>query len=667
MKKISLDVQNELKIKFSEAIRAQQLGLSDKAEKLLKNILTLMPEAWDVQHRLAILLMSLGRKDEAIECFRSIANANPTHAASLANLASALVEKEEFSEAANFFEQALAINNQLVQARITLACCYNKMGHFEKAISNFEALVSFDANNPIIYSGLGQAFLEANNLPKALENLENAVRLSPQSGMDRLNFGLALRRSNSNDLANEQFIIAHKLMPRSLDILVCLVESLVSSRCFDEAKKYLDQAIQSNPEVLELYERRAFLFLDNNNQKAIEEFDYVLKLEPKRKMALFGLGNAYTANGLFAEAEDIFEKLIDYFPDYVEAYYRLSIVRKFNFSEPVVEKILDLIKVIGKDNKKTTYLYFALGKIYDDSQEWDKAFYFYEKANYLASLLYEYYPQAEETYIDRSIKTFSKKFVDQHSFFKSDSRAPIFIIGMPRSGTTLIEQIISSHPSVLAAGEVDFWSHTTSLAINLNMDTSYPECILSMTSQQAKIICNDYLNALQTIVGSGKTEFYITDKMPNNYNFIGIIAILFPNARFIHCKRDSMDNCLSIFFQYFALAHTYSFNLENLGHYYRQYERLMAHWHEVFKGRIFDVKYEDVINDHEYWSKQIINFIGLDWDEACLSSAKNVRTVKTPSQWQVRQPIYKTSVKRWKHYEKYLAPLKEALGYKESI
>ena len=183
-----------------------------------------------------------------------------------------------------------------------------------------------------------------------------------------------------------------------------------------------------------------------------------------------------------------------------------------------------------------------------------------------------------------------------------------------------------------------------------------------MTPDQAREIAAKYTELLRKIAGPGTNSLHITDKMPHNFVNLGLIALLFPNAPIIHCKRDALDNCLSIFFQNFAGDHPYAYDLANLGHQHKQYERLMAHWHEVLPGRIFDISYEDTIADPEFWSRQLIQHVGLQWDDACLAPHKLERTVKTASHWQVRQPIYNTSVARWKHYEQHLGPLKAALG-----
>jgi len=261
------------------------------------------------------------------------------------------------------------------------------------------------------------------------------------------------------------------------------------------------------------------------------------------------------------------------------------------------------------------------------------------------------------------MQVFTRDFIEKNKFLGSDSEVPVFIVGMPRSGTTLTEQIISSHPQVMGAGEVVFWGRAPdAIPYTLGSMNEYPECVTEMSVPKAKGIADKYLELIRKIVGPDTQSQRITDKMPHNFVHLGLIAMLFPNARIIHCKRDVMDNCLSIFFQNFGGAHPYAYDLINLGHHHLEYQRLMAHWHEALPGRIFDLNYEDVITAPEYWSRRLIEHVGLEWDDACLSPHRLERTVKTASHWQVRQPIYKTSVQRWKNYEPHLGPLKELLG-----
>ncbi len=261
---------------------------------------------------------------------------------------------------------------------------------------------------------------------------------------------------------------------------------------------------------------------------------------------------------------------------------------------------------------------------------------------------------------DRLIATFTPEFFEAQTSPGSDSERPVFILGMPRSGTTLVEQIIARHPLAFGAGELMTRNRVTwTLPAALKSGTTYPECAALMDERFTDEAANGYLKELRQLPDAAVR---VTDKMPNNFRHIGLIARLFPRARIIHCQRNPMDICLSCYFLDFRGRLGFAYDLTHLGQYYRQYERLMAHWKKVSPIPILDVRYEDLIADSEAVSRRMIDYCGLEWDDACLAHDETERPVMTASHWQARQPIYKTSVERWRHYERHLEPLSRALA-----
>ena len=237
---------------------------------------------------------------------------------------------------------------------------------------------------------------------------------------------------------------------------------------------------------------------------------------------------------------------------------------------------------------------------------------------------------------------------------------PVFIVGMPRSGTSLTEQILASHPEVFGAGELnDINESIAKLPAMIRNNNTYPGCIKDLNQEIADKLAQEYLTRLDSFSTEKKR---ITDKMPHNFVNLGLISLLFPEARIIHCLRDPRDTCLSLYFQDFGWIHPYATRLENLGNYYVQYKRLMKHWTSVLDTPILTIQYEDIISDQEHISRELVNFCGLDWHDDCLQFYASTRTVATASYDQVRQPIYKKSIGRWKNYEKHLDPLTMALG-----
>lgn len=664
-KSLTTAQQQCLRNMLAAAQQARRSGLAAQAEGLYRDILRQAPGAWDVHQQLALLLATQGKPAEAARHFRQIVKANPTYAPGHANLATALAETGELAEAVTEYQRALALDANLLGARIALGETLRRARRLDEAITAYKGALDRDKVNHAAFNGLGLVYRDLEDLPRALECFEHAVGLAPENPEYRMNFGAALRRYELDGLAAEQFYKAVQLCPTWLEAVVLLAEVLQQQRRFDEAKECYDRALQLHPENPELHERRGYIYLDMGDaEHALEEFTLVRAEHANRPAALLGMGRAYMEAGRSAEAAASLEALLASFPQHAGGFSNLAVSRKFKLDDPYIPRLRDLTDRVSDEDASAIALSFAMGKVLDDCKQWDDAWHYYARGNRLRNLKYDYQPARQEAEYDALMSVFTKDFFESYQELGVASELPVFIVGMPRSGTTLTEQIISSHPQVIGAGEVVFWGKAkNAVPYTLNTQEPYPQCLSQMTPAHASGIAEKYTTLLRKIAGPGTNPLRITDKMPHNFVQLGLIALLFPNARIIHCRRDAMDNCLSIFFQNFGGEHPYAYDLSNLGHHYRQYERLMAHWHEVLPGRILDINYEDTIADPEYWSRRLIAHVGLEWDDACLAPHKLERTVKTASHWQVRQPIYKTSVQRWKNYEKHLQPLKQALGY----
>lgn len=665
MKTLSPQQIQRLQSMLAAAQQARRSGLSSQAEGLYRDILKQAPEAWDVHHQLALLLASTGRPLEAVKHFRLIVKANPAYAPGHANLANALAESDQLDEAVTEFRRAIALDAALSGARIALGETLRRAKRHDEAVEVYKAALDYDKVSHAAFNGLGLVYRDMEDLPRALECFEHAVGLAPTVAEYRMNFGAGLRRHELDGLAVEQFYEAALLKPDWLEAVVLLGDVLQQQRRFDEAKECYARAQQLKPGEPELSERIGYVYLDmGDTEHALSTFQQVLSLHPERYKAWLGVGRSHMEAGHSAEAVETLESLVARYPDDPSAYASLAASRKFKPDDALIPPLQALADRTPDEDRSAVVLNFALGKIYDDSRLWDAAWTHYARGNRLRNAQYDYQPKKEEERNDRLMQLFSREFIEQHAELGCESELPVFIVGMPRSGTTLTEQIVSSHPQVIGAGEVVFWGRSAkAVPYTLGTHREYPECMSEMVPTHARKIAEKYTSLLGKIAGPGTAPARVTDKMPHNFTQLGLIALLFPQARIIHCKRDAMDNCLSIFFQNFGGEHPYAYDLENLGHHHKQYERLMTHWHEVLPGRIMDISYEDTIADPEFWSRKLIEHVGLEWDDACLAPHKLERSVKTASHWQVRQPIYKTSVARWKNYEKYLGPLKEVLGY----
>ncbi|TIL31733.1 sulfotransferase [Mesorhizobium sp.] len=425
---------------------------------------------------------------------------------------------------------------------------------------------------------------------------------------------------------------------------------------------------------------------------AIKHMQYALELQPGLIEALCALGRTYTAFDKPDMALPLYEKALKINRDHPKvraglasalsglgrmdeaaAYLKQAIARRIgvpaayndlvqtrNFTEEP-EELQSILRELGNPklgSEGAQQLHHAAGKVLNDLKRYDEAFDHFNKAKQASGQRFDI--DLYRRWVDSMIETFTPDFLADRAGYGNPSEAPVFVVGMPRSGTTLTEQICASHPDVHGAGELSKLSRVAN-AIGLKTlsagDLSQP--ITSITEDLSRTLAEEHLSYLRERAPSA---LRVVDKTPHNFELIGLIGLLFPNARIIHCRRDAIDNCVSCFVLNFSEAHSYNTDLNTLGLYYREYDRLMRHWNEVFPGLIFENRYETLVEDQEAQSRRLIDYLGLPWDDACLRFFDRDGSVNTPSRWQVRQPIYKSSVKRWKNYENEIQPLIQSLG-----
>jgi len=305
-------------------------------------------------------------------------------------------------------------------------------------------------------------------------------------------------------------------------------------------------------------------------------------------------------------------------------------------------------------------LHFAAASLLDQMGRYDEAFAHAREGKRVSGAKYN--PQPWENQADESISYFTRRRVSSLPRATHESRLPVFIVGMPRSGTSLIEQIVASHPSVFGAGELQRLTDVAFAAGQraFGQPRFRPNCLQHLSINDVENLAAQYLEPLKALAPGARR---ITDKMPMNFLYLGLIAVLFPEARIIHCQRDPRDTAISCMMSNFLFGHEFTADFQSFGHFYKQYERLMSHWKTVLNLPILEVRYEELVKDLEGQSRRMIQFLGMPWDDRCLKFHENERLVATASMEQVRQPLYSTSVGRWRHYEKHLAPLAAALGW----
>jgi tetratricopeptide (TPR) repeat protein len=476
---------------------------------------------------------------------------------------------------------------------------------------------------------------------------------------DALNLmGVVQSERGRNEMAVELLSRAARLVPKNPAILNNLGRACVRGRRYEEAIEALERAIALEPGQIEAYRNLINAHrLSGNVAEARHFIGMLRRVHGDAPGAAYEEARVLADLGDKAEARAALEKLTRDFPGHSPAWFQLVSLDKVGADDPVIGRILGLIAEAPEPSTGLKWLCYAAGKALDDIGEYDAAFAHFARAKRQDSQTYE--PARTESFFGGIRKTFTPALFEKNKGFGVDSNRPIFIVGMPRSGTTLTEQILASHRDVFGGGELEHLSQAMAHLGDLTRkNVRFPDTAAELTAEGAAAVAFRYLRRLNRL---SRDAPRVTDKMPHNFQALGLLAVILPRAQVIHCIRDPIDTCLSCFMHEFAQNHSYNQSLEGLGHYYNHYRRLMEHWDSVLPARPFVSNYEEVTQDQRRSTEEMLNFLGLDWDESTTDFHSTNRLVATPSNWQVRKPIYTSSVKRWRKYEKHLGPLIDAL------
>jgi len=505
------------------------------------------------------------------------------------------------------------------------------------------------------YHTLGLIAYEVGKLPLAVELIAKAISLEGKVSLYHRNVGEMCRRLGRLDEAVAAGRRATALAPNDLDAHYNLGLALTDKTEWDAAIGAYRRALALNPNH-GLSWNNLGAALEKKGDKAEAETAYAkaVALDPAHHEAQNNLGAIYSEQGKLEEACRCFDAAIKANPDFSEAHFNLSSLKTYREDDP---HLIYLERNLGKAETMPVSarirFWFALGKAREDVGRHDEAFTAYAEGNRLQHALLPYHETKADEMLEKVMATFSREFFAARQAVRGSGKAPIFIVGMPRSGTTLLEQILSSHPAVYGAGELMDMNQVIMAAAS--PDNRFPDFVPGLSMEDFRKMGEAYAERVWKLAPDAQR---ITDKMPANFFYIGMIHLMLPNAKIIHAMRDPMDSCFSNYARLFNDTMEFAYDLGTLGRYYARYITLMRHWHEVLPpGTILDLRYEDMVADTEGQARRILEYVGLPWDENCLAFHQNKRHVKTASVAQVRKPIYKTSVARWQRFEKHLQPL----------
>jgi tetratricopeptide (TPR) repeat protein len=435
------------------------------------------------------------------------------------------------------------------------------------------------------------------------------------------------------------------------------------------AEPHSHAAVHLSPDYAPAHYIHGLILRDlGRSDEAFNSFKAALRLQPHYADAQTHLGLLLLSQGRAEDARDAFHGVLRLNPNNTWALSglsRLAAAGHYTFSVAEIGKLETLACQSDRPIKERAGLCFALARIYEQAGDYDQAFAQSRRANellkdYLRLRGVAYDPVRHSRLVDGLIAVFTPAYFERVRPFGVDSEVPVFVVGMPRSGTTLAEQILASHPRVYGAGELhDIGQIVIKLAQGLGGPENYPSSFARLDPVPTRALAEKYLSQLRQRGGEADR---VVDKMPFNYQHLGVIAALFPRSRIVHCRRDPIDTCLSCYFLDVTQPLPFGPDLAHLGHHYREYERLMSHYARVLPLSLFELRYEDLIADQETVTRQLLDFCGLDWDDRCLRFHDTARTVNASNSLQVRQTLYSSSIGRWKRYQAHLGALLEALG-----
>ena len=540
-----------------------------------------------------------------------------------------------------------------VTQALRAAMSHHQAGDLTLAEQSYRQVLATDPTQADALHNLALIVHQRDGNKEAVRLLGRAVKARPDDASFWNNLANVLRADGRPSQAIDAYREALHLMPSHVSAHYNLGLALLDIGDSNEAAEAMRRGLEHEPSNADLWSGLGeALAAAQHSDQATSAFHTALRLDPHHAETLVNLGHAALDRGETTSAIETFRKALSLVPDMPEALAGLARCWRFSPEDSTeidaMTRALENTDTLGRGE---VLLHFSLGKVYDDCAQYEQAFEHYRLGNELKSRQNHFDATRHTDFVTRTMAVFDVLRLAQ-PVCDIDTERPVFIVGMPRSGTSLIEQIVASHPQAAGAGELAYLGKLChGLSNELGSETPYPECVSDLTTRKGRRLAGGYLDVLGASREAGER---VTDKMPTNFLYLGMIALLFPRAKIIHCEREPLDTCLSNYFQLYGPAQFFSYRFEDLVSYYQDYRRLMAHWREVLPIEIHRVVYEDLVEAQEKVSRVLIDYCGLPWDDACVSFQQTERRVHTASNWQVRQPVYQHSSGRWRHYEPYL-------------
>lgn len=588
----------------------------------MPNIQSIVKSEFDI----ALKLQNSRKLEEAEAAYYNVLAANPEHADAQHNLGLIKLDRGLPGQAVAYLQYAIKLNPALPEAHNTLGNAWRVLGKLAEAEASYRTAAEIKPKYSIAWFNLGNLLNERREYAHAETAFRKAVAAKPDYAEAYLNLSNTLRSQNRRDAAQSVLERLIKIAPK-----------------YELAHNNLGNIHRDLDDLA----------------KAEASYRRATEINPQYALAWLNLGTVLNHLGRKADSVTALRRAIEIAPRFGEPYMQLASTTKIPLDAPVVESMKYYYSEPALAARDRMHLAFALGRVFDQNGRFDDAFEYFREGNRLKRASVNFDIANEETLVERIRATYSKAAIAKAPSSGVSDETPVFIIGMMRSGTTLMEQILASHPQVAGADELQ-WIPEIAFGFKAKSGQSFPEWLGSAAAEDFTGMGQAYIAKLRKRFGAAPR--LITDKLPGNFLFVGLIHLILPNAKIIHMRRDPYDTCLSIYTTLFSQLHHYAYDMQELGRFYQLYSRLMKHWDEVMPGRIFHQQYEDLVADPENWVRKVLDYCGLPFDPKCLEFYKSDRRVRTASSQQVREQLHARSIGRWHGYEKHLGEWKAMFG-----
>jgi tetratricopeptide (TPR) repeat protein len=634
-------------------------GKVDQAVACYRRALELKPDFAEAHNNLGNASRDQGKLDDAVGCYRQALELKPDYADAHNNLGVALRDQGKLEEAVVSYRQALKLKRDFAEAHNNLGNALRDHGRVDEAVACYRRALELKPDYADAHNNLGGALRKQSKLDEAVACYRQALKLKPHYADAHNNLGNALREQSKLGEAVACYRWAVELKPDYAEAHTNLGDALTEQGKLDEAVACYRRALELKPDYgAALNNLGGALREQGKLDEAIACYRLALKQKPDCANAHNNLGCAFEEIGDLHAAEDSFRAALRHNSRFALAHFHLAELLRGKLADKDLAAQRQLLEQMALTDAQRLLLHFGLAQVLDARGEYAEAAQHLVRGNALQRSEWrkcgqDYDAKEHESFITQMIRVFTSDFFERVSGFGLASEVPVFVFGLPRSGTTLTEQILASHSQVFGAGELHL-ARDDFLALGMEPTDAHAfEALARLDSNVAQRVAQRHLSQLRTL---NSTAACVVDKMPDNYLYFGLLAVLFPRAKFIHCRRDLRDVSVSCWMTHFRHIR-WANDQEDIAARFYVYQRTMEHWRKVLPVPLLEVDYEETVADLEGVARKLVAWCGLGWEPTCLEFHKAKRCVRTASVVPVRQPVFRTSVGRWTHYERALISL----------